>query len=120
MQEHEAAMNCRDCEDFLDLGIQSFNWLRRAEEELWSTIYTGQRGSDPSITERFDRLYHTWMMPVALAEKWIAFQQSNGYEPDNLHEFRGVCQQVRDIVENRDWANVAEQSRCICQDDEDW
>jgi len=119
MKEHRLAMNCRDCEDFLQVGIDAFHWMKRAEEELRRTLYEGTRENDPTISATFDRLYHTWMMPVAIAEQWIALQQANGYEPDNLAEFRRASQEVREIVENRDWAKVAEQALCTSDNDSD-
>jgi hypothetical protein len=119
MERHEEAMECRDCEDFLQLGIDALKWLQRAEEELRLSVYSGERLNSVELSDGLDRLYHVWLMPVHSAEQWIAAQAARGYTPDNIHEFRHACEQAREIVENRDWSRVSECSRSI-QPAEDW
>lgn len=118
MQEHSLAMNCRDCEDFLQLGIESYRWLCRAEEWLREEIYEGNRENCSELSKALDRLYSLWQLPVRWAEKWVESQVAHGYEPDNLAEFRQVCAEAQDTVDNRQWSNIAAESRL--NDDEDW
>jgi hypothetical protein len=116
---HEEAMECRDCEDFLQLGIDALKWLQRAEEELRISVYSGERENSVELSDSLDKLYHVWLMPVHSAEQWVAKQAARGYTPDNLCEFREACEHARDIVENRDWSRVSECSRAV-QPAEDW
>ncbi len=111
MQEHLLAMNCRDCEDFLQLGIDCFKWLSRAEECLRQEVYKGKRKNDGELSEALDHLYSQWQIPVRWAEKWVESQRASGYEPDNLNEFHSVCDQVQTVVDERQWSNIAAQSR---------
>lgn len=119
MERHEEAMDCRDCEDFLQLGIEALKWLQRAEEELRLSVYSGERQNSIELSDSLDRMYHMWLMPVHSAEQWVAIQATRGYTPDNLYEFRQSCEQAREVVENRDWSRVSECSRSV-QPAEDW
>ena len=41
LKDHQQAMECRDCDAVLQLGIDAFAWLVRADERLRSAIYSG-------------------------------------------------------------------------------
>ncbi len=120
MQAHREAMDCRNCEDFLQLGVDAYEWLKRAEEALRENLYKGRRRNDPKLSEAFDMMYNTWLWPVEFADEWIAKQIHKGYIPDNLENFRKACDEVRDIVERRNWEKMASLSRASMPDDDGW
>ncbi len=99
MDAHREAMECLDCEAFLQLGIDAYAWLRRATKEL----RTSEIGMSPeSIVESEEtvrRLRILWMQPCECAEEWVAIQRSRDYKVSNLEEFRECCQKVRQTVD---------------------
>jgi hypothetical protein len=99
MRRHAEAIECRDCEDFLQLGIDAFKWLGRADRVIRSAVYRGVAEHDPSLDVALATLYAEWLRPCTFAERWIAQQESRGYRVDNLAEFRVCCEEVRAIVE---------------------
>jgi hypothetical protein len=99
IQRHAEGIDCRDCEDFLQLGIDAFKWLGRADHVIRSAVYRGLAEYDPSLDVALAALYAEWLKPCTLAEGWIAQQEARGFRVDNLAEFRACCEEVRAIVE---------------------
>lgn len=120
MGRHSQAMECRDCEDFLKHGIDTFKWLHSAEKFLREADYQGISEFDREVQESLKRLYIEWLRPCEFAEKWIASLEKRGLRPDNLKLFRDTCDQVRDIVQRRDWQNRATHARVLSTAKEDW
>lgn len=102
MQEHHAAMDCRDCEDFLQLGIDAFQWLIRADQLFRVAVYESIEAYDQQLDERLQHLFRQWLGPCDYAEKWIERQTAKGYHLDNLEKFRECCREMAAIVEALD------------------
>lgn len=99
MRDHREAMACLDCEAILQLGIDAFHWLVRADESARSAAYRG----DEVEEETFDmlaQLFHHWLKPCAVMNAWIAVQGERGYALSNLEEFRKCEREVRAIVDS--------------------
>lgn len=111
LRHHHEAMECRDCEDFLQIGIDAFSWIERAHENLRRRIYEGTATFDPEVEDALTTLYESWLLSCTDAEKWISIQQSRGYYPDNLTEFRHCQEEVRDILEQRTLARKSRLAR---------
>jgi len=99
MSRHAEAMDCRNCEAFLQMGIDAFDWLRRADREIRLNFYRNEAEFDLQATAALAKLCEVWQEPVAFAEKWIAIQQQRGGEIDNLVEFRHCVEEMAAIVE---------------------
>lgn len=93
-REHEAAMMCRDCEEFLQLGIAAYNWLRDAEKLLHEAARTGcaVRADAP---QAINYLYRRWLRPCEHAEEMIRQQEQRGFTVANLKEFHEACEDVK-------------------------
>jgi hypothetical protein len=92
LREHHEALNCRDCEEFLQKGISAYAWLERAEDTVLQAENDCLREYDQSVHDAIDALHRQWMGPRQRAERWIAELASKHFEPENLAEFR-ECQQ---------------------------
>jgi len=95
---HDQAMECFDCRDFLQLGIDAYQWLTRADEQLREEVFAGQIDHNAEADQAIDVLYKTWLKPCDFAEKWITVQQQRNFEIENLTEFRRCVEEVRAIV----------------------
>ena len=99
MEAHQEAMDCRDCEALLQLGIEAFGWIIRADRVNRDAVYKGVKEYDPGIDDEIAALCRDWLVPCDYAEKWIAKQLERGYQIGNLGEFRKCCQEMQAIVE---------------------
>jgi hypothetical protein len=120
LQQHTLAMECRDCEDLLLMGIESLRWIERAFQNYQQKIFDGQSNHDPQAEERFLQLYQNWLKPCDDAEKWIHIQLDRGFYPDNLDAFRACCEKVRDILEQRSFVVKGQTARAKCPDEDKW
>lgn len=98
MLRHRETMDCYDCEAFLQLGIDAFVWLTRADQCIRKAVFAGRSDYDQEVGDTIDRLYRLWLRPCADAEKWIAKQESRGYKVGNVDEFRQCALEVNAIV----------------------
>jgi hypothetical protein len=100
MQSHQQAMECLDCEAFLQVGIDAFRWLIRADETIRRSIYRGLAQYDKDTDQALRGLFIAWLRPCKIANQWIAVQQGRAYHLDNLDEFRGCEREVLAIVQS--------------------
>ncbi len=100
MKQHYEAMDCRDCETFLQLGIEAYDWLIRADIAIRKSIASGQADYDPEIERGLETLFREWLNPCDKVEQWIAVQHGRDYTVDNLDEFRKCREEVVAIVES--------------------
>lgn len=102
MREHVQAMDCRDCEAYLQIGIDAFEWLIRADENFRAIVFSEKAEYDPRIDQAIQSLFRAWLPPCEFANQWIDSQLQSGYHPDNLAKFRECERQVRSIVRSLD------------------
>jgi hypothetical protein len=98
MATHQQAMECRDCEEFLDTGIHAYQWLRRAEETAREAAREGIEVS-PDAVAAIKLLYRSWLRPCAHAEQRIREQEAAGYHVSNLADFRSAGDDVKKRVQ---------------------
>jgi hypothetical protein len=99
LREHHEAMECRDCEDFLQLGIDAFDWIVRADQLIREAAYRNVAGLDYAQAERAVRtLCEAWLKPCKQAQAIIAGQTERGFCIENLARFRKCCEEMQAIV----------------------
>jgi hypothetical protein len=98
MDHHYEAMDCRDCEAFLQMGIDAFEWLIRADIVFRAAAAYADFDYGTEWMERFKRLAKTWLRPCDRAEEWIKVQLNKGYSLDNLEQFRKCKDEMLAIV----------------------
>jgi hypothetical protein len=89
------------CEDILQLGINAFEWLKRAEKRWTNAIQAGRIQYDPESQAAFDRLFSAWLEPCKWAEEKISLELATGSVPENLESFRSCCTEAAEIVAKR-------------------
>jgi hypothetical protein len=97
--DSQKTMDCRDCQSFLQSGIDAFKWLERADQEIRSAIFDGSRQYDPKLEVALATLYAKWLEPCKIADKWIKRQIVLGCTVENLDEFNKCREEVEAIVE---------------------
>ncbi len=98
MAQHCSAMKCRDCEDFLQLGIEAYQWIARADQTLRQAAVEGLDVPEEA-KDVLCKLYTSWLTSCAHAEDRIREQEQQGFTVANAGRFResreNVEQQLR-------------------------
>jgi hypothetical protein len=94
------AMECRDCEDFIRMGMDSIAWIQRLDSRVRVLCAKGTLVPNAEGDERIDDLYRAWLKPCALAVQWANVQKARDFDVDNLDELLRlkeiVLKQVRE------------------------
>lgn len=98
IRDHHDAMECRDCEDFLERGIHAFESLIRADQFFRLAVAEGSLEYDPVIEDALEKLFRVWLDPCDRAYKWVDSLHQRGLEIDNLDTFKRCETEVRAIV----------------------
>ncbi len=94
---HNEAMECRDCEDWLEIGLEAFRWLKQADQTIRQAAVEGFAVSS-SAPNSIATLYRAWLRPCDRAEGLAKEQIGRGFRLKNLTEFREACEFVRQQV----------------------
>jgi hypothetical protein len=98
LQDRPDDVASQDCEAFLQLGIEAFFWLVRADETIRAAVYGGMP-HDPRADEAIRELFLAWLRPGNRANQWIQ-SLSDASAPANLAEFRRCEREVLAIVKS--------------------
>ncbi|MGO8747292.1 MAG: hypothetical protein ACLQNE_15005 [Thermoguttaceae bacterium] len=108
IEEHNEAMDCLDCEAFVQMGIDAFRWLIRADETIRRAIAAGRLSFDADVDAALRRLFVDWLRPCEVAEKWASRQHQRGNPVENYEELRKCREEAAAIV-----ASFAEEANAI-------
>jgi hypothetical protein len=100
--DHQKAMDCFDCQAFLQLGIDAFRWLINTDELINKAVAEGITEYDAELESKLDRLFRRWLVPCEFANDWIDLQLQRGHQPDNLKRFRKCQAEATAIVKSID------------------
>lgn len=103
MRSQQEAVERFACESVLAKGIRAYELLRRAEDTFREADARGLFDYSQPLQNAVDRLYAEWLGPSASAEQWIERLEQVGQIPSNRDQFRVTCDEVRAIVEDRQW-----------------
>jgi hypothetical protein len=98
MAEHDEAMDCLDCELYLQLGIDAFDWVMRADRNFRAAAAEHEEAYSQELQNALQGFCKSWLMHCETAEAWIKRQLARGFEIDNLVVFRECCRQMQAIV----------------------
>lgn len=97
-RRHAEALECRDCEDYLKLGIDAFDWLIRADIAIREAVCKKEAEFEPEVDDALEAMMRNWLMTSEIASKWIELQLKRGYRVEGLERFRVCEKEVRAIV----------------------
>lgn len=105
MNDHHAAMNCLDCEAFLQKGIDAIRWLRLAEQAVMSQHKLAVTLVPTEFYVWLDGAYNAFVLRSKLAQQWITDCDARGYSVANSKEFFNCLESAEDWLEQRSWRN---------------
>ena len=118
LKDHKEAMECRDCEDFLRLGIEAFRWLQKAHQSIQDDVYHGRSVYDDAFEHAITKLYQLWLKPYNTAQRWMKSLQGHGFELDKADHFARCCHEASAILEERLMAEAVRRARFQNSDDD--
>lgn len=99
LQDHREAMDCLNCEAFLQIGIEAFNWLTKADHIIRRGVLDGCADIDfAEMEQSIQNLAIRWLGPCDFANEWIDLQIRRGFTVEGLEEFRRCEAEMRAIV----------------------
>jgi len=98
LRDHQEAMNCLDCDAFLQMGVDAFDWLIQADKVYRKGLYDDATAHDAAFEETLLLLFRGLLSACTSAEAWIADVIARGYRLDNLPGFRKCVAELRGIV----------------------
>jgi hypothetical protein len=107
LAQYREAMESGNCEDHLQLGIEAFRWIERAEQRVEQAAYEGKITYEPKCARAITDLYEAWLVPCDAAEERIQALLSRGYDIENVAEFRECCVEAYDRLEQRWLTHIA-------------
>ncbi len=96
--ESARAVDCLDCEAYLQAGIEAYRAIERADMALRTAILRGKLELD-NLDEFIETLLKRWLKSQPKAFAWIERCRRNGYDLDNVEEFMECLDQAIAIVE---------------------
>lgn len=105
MVDHQAAMNCFDCEAFVQTGIDAIRWLGLAEQAVMNQHKQGEALVPEEFYPWLDECYNNFLRRSELAKKWISECAARGYDVANAVEFANCLETAVDWLEQRAWRN---------------
>jgi hypothetical protein len=102
MRDHKEAMDCLDCDAFIQMIVDAFGWINKADCAYRKSLYDSQAECRDEVAEEVEKILSVLMnaliRPCEIADKWISQVYKRGYHLDNLVEFRKCEIEVRAIV----------------------
>lgn len=88
----------QECESYLQLGIDAFHWLMRADEHYRKAVFSKQLAYDPAFDAAFDHLCVEWLKPTDAAEAWLSSLAARSLSPPNAGEFQECVTEMRALL----------------------
>lgn len=117
MREHHEAMECYECEDFLQLGIDAFHWLIRLDRRTRRAVLSGEVEHSEATDEELRNLFRRWLEACRDAHNSVRRQQQRGYDLENLGEFENCYEEARAIVDAFETVDELPQSFVALRDE---
>ncbi|HZZ28678.1 MAG TPA: hypothetical protein VFE46_11805 [Pirellulales bacterium] len=110
MQRHREAMECWDCDSFLQVGIDAFEWLIRADICFKKAERDGRFNSAKAedLDETVQSLCKGWLETANAIQVWIDLQKRRGYHLESLGRFLKCKDEIQAIVEFNEVSNSLE------------
>jgi len=86
--EPEQVLDALDCDAYLQLGIDAFDWLVRADQQYRKLVFSDELESSPEFEAALEVLFRSWVPPRVCANRWIADVEKRGHGLQNVAEFR--------------------------------
>ena len=95
-QDHDAAMQCRDFELLLKLGIDVYETLGRIDTAVSAAALRGERGEADLVA--VDDLYRIWLSLAEAVERRLDEFEQAGFRVEFAETFRTARREVQGVL----------------------
>jgi hypothetical protein len=113
-------MEAFDRDDLLQLAIDSFRWIRRADDSYRTAICNGKADFDLRMEQTVTRIYELLVELCGKVEHNLLAENNEDGPLDNLKAFRVCSEEARALLEEREWLRIARHSRVALDEQEEW
>lgn len=100
--EHAAADDRGMCEAFLELGIQVFHWIIKADHDYRRALYQHPDRHDQAAEQELEALMQGWLASGRGVLEWAEHNAAAGWKSSHLAEFRRCFEEAAAIIDSFD------------------
>lgn len=97
-EDYEAAMKCRDLEDWLYVGNGIFDAITRFDEKHQGRVFSGEIEFDPEHESLIKEAYRWWLGPCADFTSQIESLRRQNFDVNNSEQFLSNCREAMGIL----------------------
>lgn len=102
LADHAEAEDCGTCESYLELGVQVFHWIIKADQDYRRELYQTPAAHSEAVERELETLMRRWHARCQAMLAWAERQVSRGFQVAHLEEFRHCTDEAAAIVESFD------------------
>lgn len=102
MTAHTEAEDCGMCEAFMELGIQVFHWIIKADHDYRRELYEHPEHHSEAAEKELESLMRGWQSRCQGVFDWAERNAARGFQVTHLEEFRRCEEEATAIVESFD------------------
>lgn len=100
LADHAEAEDCGTCESYLELGVQVFHWIIKADQDYRRELYQSQAAHSEAVERELETLMRRWHSRCQSMLAWADRQVARGFQVAHLDEFRQCTDEAAAIVES--------------------
>jgi hypothetical protein len=102
LADHAEAEDCGTCESYLELGIQVFHWIIKADQDYRRELYRDQTTYSETVERELETLMRRWHARSQAMLTWADRQIARGFQLAHLEDFRHCAEEAAAIVNSFD------------------
>lgn len=102
LAEHAEAEDCGRCESFMELGIQVFQWILKADQDYRRELYANPKVHSEAVEQELESLVRGWLAHGAGLIDWAERNAVRGFQVKHIGEFRRSFEEATAIVASFD------------------
>jgi hypothetical protein len=109
LAEHAEAEDCGRCELYMELGIQVFQWILKADQDYRRELYANPTLHSEAVEKELESLVRGWLTHGAGLIAWAERNVARGFQVKHLEDYRRSFDEATAIVESLDDTDAREQ-----------
>lgn len=102
LADHAEAEDCGRCEAYMELGIQVFQWILRADQDYRRELYQNPNAHSEAGEKELESLVRGWLVHGQGLLQWAERFAARGFQVRHLEEFRRSFDEAAAIVASFD------------------
>jgi hypothetical protein len=109
LADHAEAEDCGRCETYMELGVQVFQWILRADQDYRRELYANPKVHSEAVEKELETLARGWLAHGKGLIAWAERNAARGFQVKHLEDFRRSFEEATAIVESLDDTDASHQ-----------